>query len=66
MLKSTLIKAAVAGANQLKHFFNGEFKISNKEGMNNLVTEADHAAEKHRISFVMNGPNSAVPATHTV
>lgn len=27
-------------------FFNGEFKISNKEGINNLVTEADHASDR--------------------
>lgn len=46
MLKQTLLKATQAGAAQLSHFFNGEFKISNKEGVNNLVTEADHAAEK--------------------
>ena len=32
MLKTTLIDAVNAGADQLKHFFNGEFKISNKEG----------------------------------
>ena len=46
MLKQTLLKATEAGAAVLKHFFYGEFKISNKEGINNLVTEADHAAEK--------------------
>src|SRR5688572_17007299 len=46
MLKSTLIKATEAGAKQLQHFFNGEFTVSSKEGINNLVTEADHAAEK--------------------
>jgi myo-inositol-1(or 4)-monophosphatase len=46
MLKSTLIKATEAGAGELQRFFNGTFRISNKEGMNNLVTEADHAAEK--------------------
>ncbi len=46
MLKQTLLKATEAGAAELSRFFNGEFKISNKEGMNNLVTEADHAAEK--------------------
>lgn len=46
MLKHTLLKATEAGAAELTRFFNGEFKISNKEGMNNLVTEADHAAEK--------------------
>jgi myo-inositol-1(or 4)-monophosphatase len=46
MLKSTLLKATEAGASELSRFFNGTFKISNKEGINNLVTEADHAAEK--------------------
>ena len=52
MLKTTLIDAVNAGADQLKHFFNGEFKISNKEGINNLVTEADHAAEKAIIGMI--------------
>jgi myo-inositol-1(or 4)-monophosphatase len=46
MLKQTLLNAVEAGAAELTRFFNGEFKISNKEGINNLVTEADHAAEK--------------------
>ncbi len=46
MLKHTLIKAAEAGAAVMKSYFNGNFTISNKEGMNNLVTEADHASEK--------------------
>lgn len=52
MLKTTLINAVNAGAAQLLHFFNGEFKISNKEGINNLVTEADHAAEKAIIEAI--------------
>ena len=52
MLKTTLINAVQAGAEQLQHFFNGEFKISNKEGINNLVTEADHAAEKAIIEVI--------------
>ena len=46
MLKTTLIKATEAGAKVLKEFFNGNFKVSNKEGINNLVTEADLASEK--------------------
>lgn len=46
MLKTTLLKAAEAGAKELQRFFNGEFKITNKDGINNPVTEADHAAEK--------------------
>ena len=46
MLKQTLLDAIDAGAAELLRFFDSEFKISNKEGINNLVTEADHAAEK--------------------
>lgn len=46
MLKETLIKATEAGAAELKRYFNGTYIISNKEGINNLVTEADHAADK--------------------
>jgi len=30
----------------MQRYFQGEFEISNKEGVNNLVTEADHASEK--------------------
>ena len=52
MLKTTLLNAVQAGAAQLLHYFNGDFKISNKEGMNNLVTEADHAAEKAIIDVI--------------
>ena len=47
MLKEILINATEAGAAILKHYFNNKnLKITNKEGINNLVTEADHAAEK--------------------
>lgn len=46
MLKETLVDAAKAGAAEIQRFFNKSFTISNKEGVNNLVTEADHAAEK--------------------
>ena len=52
MFKTTLLNAVQAGAAQLKHFFNGEFEISNKEGINNLVTEADHASEKAIIEVI--------------
>ncbi len=52
MLKNTLIEATKAGAAEITRFFNGEFKISNKEGINNLVTEADHAAEKAIIDVI--------------
>ena len=46
MIKSTLLKATEAGAKELLRFFDTDFKITNKEGINNPVTEADHAAEK--------------------
>jgi myo-inositol-1(or 4)-monophosphatase len=46
MLKNTLVEAVVAGGAELTRFFNNPFKVSHKEGVNNLVTEADHAAEE--------------------
>ncbi len=54
MLYSTLLEATRAGATVLSHFFNGSFTIENKEGKNNLVTEADHAAEQAIISVIQN------------
>lgn len=52
MLKTTLLKAVKAGAGELTRFFNKSFTVSNKEGINNLVTEADHAAEKAIFSVI--------------
>ncbi|MES2850663.1 MAG: inositol monophosphatase family protein [Bacteroidota bacterium] len=46
MIKTTLLKATEAGAKELQRFFNGDFTITNKDGINNPVTEADLAAEK--------------------
>ncbi|MDE3234384.1 MAG: inositol monophosphatase [Bacteroidota bacterium] len=46
MLKHTLIKATQAGAAVLKEYFETSFTISNKEGINNLVTEVDHKSEE--------------------
>ena len=47
MLKNTLINAAEAGGRVLQYFFNNKnLQISHKDGINNLVTEADHASEK--------------------
>lgn len=46
MLKPALTEAIHAGAAEILRFFNTRFKVSNKEGVNNLVTEADHASEK--------------------
>lgn len=52
MLKSILLQAAEAGGATMQQFFNGSFKISNKEGFNNLVTEVDHASEKVIIDII--------------
>ena len=66
MLKTTLIAAAKAGAAENLRFFNGVFKVSNKEGVNNLVTEADHAAEKAIIAVIKaQFPNHQVLAEET-
>jgi myo-inositol-1(or 4)-monophosphatase len=54
MIKNTLIKATEAGAKELVRFFNGDFKITNKEGINNPVTEADHASEKAIFEIIKN------------
>jgi myo-inositol-1(or 4)-monophosphatase len=53
MLRETLINATEAGAKVIQHYFNNkELKITNKEGVNNLVTEADHASEKAIIDTI--------------
>lgn len=52
MLKLALIDAVKAGAAEILRFFNGDFKVSNKEGVNNLVTEADHASEKAILAVI--------------
>ena len=52
MLKSTLLKATRAGGAVIQEYFNREIQISNKEGINNLVTEADHASEKAIIEII--------------
>lgn len=53
MLKETLINATEAGARVLQHYFTSKnLQVSNKEGINNLVTEADHASEKAIIETI--------------
>lgn len=46
MLKSTLLEAVQAAAVEIRKFDEADFKISSKEGVNNLVTEVDHASER--------------------
>jgi myo-inositol-1(or 4)-monophosphatase len=53
MLQETLMKAVNAGADVLAAFFNRpDLRISNKASINDLVTEADHAAEKEIIAVI--------------
>ena len=66
MLKQTLLEAVQAGGAELKRFFNSDFKISHKEGINNLVTEADHAAEAAILGIIKkNFPDHQVLAEET-
>ena len=46
MLKETLIRAVETGAAIMKEYFDQSFIVSNKEGINNLVTEVDHKSEE--------------------
>jgi myo-inositol-1(or 4)-monophosphatase len=66
MLKQVLLEAVQAGGAELKRFFNKEFTISNKEGINNPVTEADHASEAAIINIIRkNFPDHQVLAEET-
>src|ERR1044071_514731 len=66
MLKQTLLEAIQAGGAELKRFFNKEFKISTKTGINNPVTEADHASEAAIITIIKkNFPDHQVLAEET-
>ena len=46
MLKQVLYQATEAAAAVMKEYSNKNFTISNKEGINNLVTEVDHKCEE--------------------
>ena len=52
MFKNALLEAVDAGAAEILRFADLDFKISSKEGINNLVTEADHASEKAIIDVI--------------
>ncbi|HZF64258.1 MAG TPA: inositol monophosphatase family protein [Chitinophagaceae bacterium] len=52
MLKNTLLEAVHAAAGEIMRLTETSFKISNKEGINDLVTEVDHAAEKAIIEVI--------------
>lgn len=52
MYRQTLIEAIEAGGRELEHYFHGQFTISNKEGVNNLVTQADFASERAILAVI--------------
>ncbi|MCE3283322.1 MAG: inositol-monophosphatase [Chitinophagaceae bacterium] len=52
MLKTTLLKAIESAGQVLKENFNQSFVVSNKEGINNLVTEIDHKSEAVIFSII--------------
>lgn len=57
MLKNILQKAASEAGQLMKERFNSGFRIDNKDGVNDLVTEVDHASEK----LIMDIIRSAFP-----
>lgn len=52
MLKGTLLEAIHAAAVEIRKFTDLDFNITNKEGINNLVTEVDHASERVIIDII--------------
>jgi myo-inositol-1(or 4)-monophosphatase len=52
MLRNALLEAVHAAADEIRRFTDLDIKISNKEGINNLVTEVDHASEKAIINVI--------------
>lgn len=66
MFKNILLEAVRAGADELKRFYNSDFKIAYKEGINNPVTEADHASEAAILKIIKtNFPSHQVLAEET-
>lgn len=61
MYKDILMEATHAGANEIKRFFNGKFTVANKEGINNLVTQADFESEKAILKVIKSAfPNDNI------
>ena len=50
--KTILIQAAATAGTIIKKYFQGQFSIHNKEGINNLVTEVDTKAETAIIDMI--------------
>jgi myo-inositol-1(or 4)-monophosphatase len=54
MLKQVLLQATEAAAATMKDYSTRTFSISNKEGINNLVTEVDHKCEEVIFEIIKN------------
>lgn len=52
MLKNTLLTAATSAGRLIQSRMHSSFRVDNKEGVNNLVTEVDHASEKLIIDII--------------
>jgi myo-inositol-1(or 4)-monophosphatase len=52
LLKNTLLRAVHAGADVLRHYFEGTFEVHSKDSLNNLVTEVDKKAEDVIIDMI--------------
>lgn len=52
MFKNTLLQAIEAAAVEIRRFNDRTFTVTNKEGINNLVTEVDHASEGAIIAVI--------------
>jgi myo-inositol-1(or 4)-monophosphatase len=75
MIKKTLFSAIEVGAEQLTKYFNGNFTISSKDSLNDLVTEADHASEKaifkiiqqnHPDHFILSEETGSIPTNSNI
>ncbi|MBC7552696.1 MAG: inositol monophosphatase [Taibaiella sp.] len=51
-MKEVLLKATLEAGKIIQRYFNGTFKIDNKEGINNLVTEVDKLSEDKIIEII--------------
>lgn len=52
--KKVLLEAAHAAGDIIREYFQGSFRVDNKEGINNLVTEVDRHSEKKIIGIIKN------------
>lgn len=51
-MKSVLLEATAEAGKIIQQYFNGTFRINNKEGINNLVTEVDNLSEDKIIEVI--------------